>query len=247
MSPFDVGVTGALLAGLLSFLSPCVLPLVPPYLCFLGGVSAEQLTAQGSVTAGASRRVLLAAVAFVMGFGTVFVLMGASASAAGRLVTEYLPLLAQVAGIALVVLGLHFLGVLKVPWLYREIRYQPAVRPAGLAGAYLVGLAFAFGWTPCVGPVLAAILMLAASEESAWQGAGLLAGYALGIGIPFLAAAALARPFLLCLQRFRRHVRRVEQLMGVLLIATGVVFLSGKFNELGYWLLETFPGLGRLG
>jgi cytochrome c-type biogenesis protein len=247
MGGLEVGYAGAALAGLLSFLSPCVLPLVPPYLCFLAGVSMEHLRGGGEAPPGVGLRVFLHALAFVLGFATVFVALGASASAVGRLVADHLDVLAKVAGVLIVLLGLHFLGVFRVAALYRELRFHSAARPAGLAGAYVIGLAFAFGWTPCVGPVLAAILFVAAAEDSVWQGAGLLGVYALGIGVPFLLAALLARPFLAFMQRFRRHLHRVEQAMGAFLVITGVLFITGSVNAIGFWLLETFPALGRVG
>ncbi|MFQ5938268.1 MAG: cytochrome c biogenesis CcdA family protein [Acidiferrobacterales bacterium] len=249
MVGFDVSYVGAFVAGLLSFGSPCVLPLVPPYLCFLGGVTMDQLVSNG---AGASHsraagRVFAAALAFVLGFSTVFVAFGATATTFGRVVTDYLNVLSYVAGIVIILLGLHFLGVLRIGLLYREARFHIGQRPAGIVGAYAVGLAFAFGWTPCVGPVLAAILFVAAGEESALQGAALLAVYAAGIGIPFLAAALAARPFIAFMQRFRRHVQRVEQVMGVLLILTGILFLVGAMDDIAYWLLEAVPSLGTIG
>lgn len=247
MGEFDVGYAGAALAGLLSFLSPCVLPLVPPYLCFLAGVSIEQLSGTDDGEQAAGRRVFLCAVSFVLGFATVFIALGASASAVGRLVADHIDLLAKVAGVLIIVLGLHFLGAFKVSALYREFRFQTSARPAGLLGAYAVGLAFAFGWTPCVGPVLAAILFVAAAQDTVWKGAALLGVYALGIGVPFLLAALLARPFLALMKRFRRHLHRVEQAMGLLLVITGVLFITGSVNEVGFWLQETFPALGRVG
>lgn len=247
MTGMEVSLVGALLAGLLSFLSPCVLPLVPPYLCFLSGASIEQLSREGEIPVAVTRRVLLAAVAFVLGFGTVFVALGATASALGRMVADQLDLLGQIAGVVIILLGLHFLGVFRIALLFREARFQVAGRPSGLIGAYIIGLAFAFGWTPCVGPVLAAILLVAASESSAFHGAVLLGAYSVGIGVPFLAAAFAVRPFLELMKRFRRHLGRIEQVIGVLLIATGVLFLTGSINDIAFWLLETFPGLGRVG
>jgi len=184
MAGFDISYLAALVAGLLSFLSPCVLPLVPPYLCFLGGVSARQLGGAETLERAQAWRVVLAAAMFVLGFATVFIALGATATAFGQLVTQHLQWLGYVAGVIIIVLGLHFLGALRIPWLYREARLQVEQRPAGLLAAYVVGLAFAFGWTPCVGPVLAAILFVAASEDTAWHGAGLLAAYAAGIGAP---------------------------------------------------------------
>lgn len=158
MGGFEIGHAGALLAGILSFLSPCVLPLVPPYLCFLGGITFEQLDQPG-----VARRVPAMALAFVLGFTVVFVAMGATASAVGRLLAEHMTLLGQIAGVVIIVLGLHFLGVFRLMPLLREARFQPERHPTGLFGAFLVGLAFAFGWTPCVGPALAAILFVAGS------------------------------------------------------------------------------------
>ena len=242
---FDVGFGGAFIAGLLSFLSPCVLPLVPPYLCFVAGMSMEELS--GDAEPGASRNVAFAAFAFVLGFMTVFVALGVSASLVGQLVADHLTVLSYVAGAAIIVMGLHFLGVVRIPLLYREARFHPAARPAGLIGAYVIGLAFAFGWTPCVGPVLAAILFIAGSEETAAQGAALLTFYGLGIGIPFLLAALFAGPFMRFATRFRRHVATVEKTMGALLVVTGVLFAAGSMNTLSYWLLEAFPALGTFG
>jgi cytochrome c-type biogenesis protein len=247
MAGFDISYVAALVAGLLSFLSPCVLPLVPPYLCFLGGVSARQLGGAETLERAQAWRVVLAAAMFVLGFATVFIAFGATATAFGQLVAQHLQWLGYVAGAIIIVLGLHFLGALRIPWLYREARLQLEQRPAGLLAAYVVGLAFAFGWTPCVGPVLAAILFVAASEDTAWHGAGLLAAYAAGIGAPFLFAALAVRPFMAFMRRFRVHVHRIEQIMGVLLVLTGVLFLTGSMGTAAYWLLEAFPVLGRLG
>ncbi|MDZ7712760.1 MAG: cytochrome c biogenesis protein CcdA [Rhodovibrio sp.] len=248
----DVGYLGAFGAGILSFLSPCILPLVPPYLAFLGGVTltaAEGIQAQdpGDEAGRKAWGVFFAALAFVFGFTVVFTIMGATASSLGQMLSNHLDTLAIVAGVVIIVFGLHFLGVFRVNLFYREARFQTATRPAGLVGAFVVGLAFAFGWTPCVGPVLASILFVAGSQGSAIEGASLLTTYSLGIGIPFLAAALAAKPFMRFMQRFRRHIPKVEKAMGGLLVVTGVLFVTGMFNELGWWLLETFPSLGRVG
>ena len=248
MEGFDVTYPGAFVAGLLSFLSPCVLPLVPPYLCYLGGLTMEELADQQS--AGqyqASHRVFLSALAFVLGFSTVFVALGATASSIGQALASHLDSLAKLAGVIIIVLGLHFLGVFRFSLLFREARFQVTKRPAGLIGAYVVGLAFAFGWTPCVGPVLAAVLFVAGGEDSVARGAALLTAYAMGIGLPFLAASLAARPFMAFAARFRRGVVLVEKTMGALLVITGVLFLSGNFSVLAYWMLETFPSLGQVG
>ena len=248
MGGLDVSYVGAVTAGLLSFLSPCVLPLVPPYLCFLGGVSLDQLTGDDDATAGTvTKRVFSASLAFVLGFTTVFVALGATSSVVGQLVAEHLDLLAKIAGVIIILLGLHFVGVFRAGFLMREARFHVESRPAGLIGAYVIGLAFAFGWTPCVGPVLAAILFVAASKESVVQGASLLAVYSLGIGIPFLLAALAAGPFTRFMAKFRRHVRTIEIVMGLLLVGTGILFLTGTMSEIAYWILETFPALGKVG
>jgi cytochrome c-type biogenesis protein len=242
----EVTIIGAVFAGLLSFISPCVLPLVPPYLGFLAGVSMEELTGEGDNKA-ASQKVFLAALAFVAGFSTVFVLLGASASFLGQLVTQYIEYLGYIAGVLVIIMGLHFLGVFRIGLLYREARVHVERKPAGLVGAYLIGLAFAFGWTPCVGPILAAILFVAGSEESVGQGAVLLSAYALGLGIPFLLAALFAGPFMRGMTRFRKHMGLVEKAMGGILVLTGVMFLTGQMAVLSYWLLETFPAFSTIG
>ena len=243
----EVTYIGALVAGLISFLSPCVLPLVPPYICYLGGTTMEQLAGDEEMTPAMYWRVVMTSVLFVLGFTTVFVSLGATATVLGQLVAENLQELAYVAGVVIIVLGLHFLGILKIPLFYREARFHAETRPASMIGAYIIGLAFAFGWTPCVGPVLATILIIAGSQDSLLQGTTLLTSYALGIGLPFLLAALFARPFMTFMQRFRRYLGRVEMTLGALLVVTGVLFITGSMNEIGFWLLETFPALGRVG
>lgn len=241
----DVSIPAALLAGLISFLSPCVLPLVPPYLVYLSGLSLERF-ADAEPEPAVRRETVLGALLFVLGFSTVFVALGASASAAGDLLRAYSDVLAKIAGIAIIVMGLHFLGVLRLGWLTRQKRFE-IPKPVGLWGAYVMGLAFAFGWTPCIGPILAAILAVAASEATVAKGAGLLAIYSLGLGIPFLLAAFAVEPFAAFLARFRAHLGKVEKAMGGLLVLTGIAFLTGFINAFSYWLLETFPVLGTIG
>jgi cytochrome c-type biogenesis protein len=241
----DIALPAVFMAGLISFLSPCVLPLAPPYLTYLAGASIDQMTeASGDRTV--RRRAVLAALLFVLGFATVFILLGATASILGQTLRQHLDLLTTVAGIAIIVMGLHFIGVFRIGLLHREARFQgPAAR--GIWSAYLMGLAFAFGWTPCIGPVLAAVLSVAGREESVGRGAVLLAVYSAGLGVPFLLAAFAMRPFLRFLKRFRAHLGTVEMVMGVLLVLTGIAFLTGAMTDLSFWLLETFPALGRLG
>jgi cytochrome c-type biogenesis protein len=237
---------GVALAGLVSFLSPCVLPLVPPYLGYLGGTSMDQLADAKGVDDKVWRRVVLAAVFFVLGFTTVFVGLGAGASAFGQLIQTYKHQLSMVAGVVIILFGLHFLGILKIPLLYAEKRIHADMKGASLAGAYVIGLAFAFGWTPCIGPVLATVLALAANEASLTAGVSLLFIYSLGLGIPFILAAVAIRPFLGFMQRFRRHLGTVEKVMGVVLVLTGILFLTGSLNFLGQWLIDTFPVLARI-
>lgn len=232
-------------AGALSFLSPCVLPLVPPYLCFLAGTTLDKLTAEDAPRA-VTGRTLAAAALFVAGFSTVFVALGATASAIGSILLRNAPLLASAAGVAIIVMGLHFLGLFRIPLLMREARVE-VQKPVGLWGAYVMGLAFAFGWTPCIGPVLAAVLSVAASEATVASGAGLLALYALGLGVPFLIAALAMKPFVAFLKRFRAHLGTVEKVMGLLLVLTGIAFLTGWTATASFWLLETFPALQNLG
>ena len=241
----DVNYLAALVAGFVSFLSPCVLPLVPPYLVFLAGTSLERF-ADKEAEPQIKRETVAAAALFVLGFSTVFVALGASASVIGSLIRVYSGPLATIAGIAIIVMGLHFLGVTPIALLHRQKRLEVG-KPVGLWGAYVIGLAFAFGWTPCIGPILAAILAVAASEQTVAKGASLLAIYSLGLGVPFIAAAFAIEPFAAFLSRFRNHLHRVEQVMGALLVLTGIAFLTGSINQVSVWLLEAFPVLGKIG
>jgi cytochrome c-type biogenesis protein len=243
----QIGYAGAVLAGMLSFLSPCVLPLVVPYLGFLGGVTLRAAPGGAVAQVPDRARVLLAALSFVLGFATVFTVMGATASALSQLLADHMDSLALLAGGVLILFGLHVAGVLRLGPLNYEKRFHRAEKPVSVLGAYVVGLAFAFGWTPCVGPVLAGILTVAATRDGVAEGALLLSAYALGIGIPFLAAAAFVTPFLRFVARFRRHYQVVEWLAGGLLVVTGALVLLGSFQEIGAWMLDRWPGLGRLG
>ena len=241
----NVSVPAALIAGLISFLSPCVLPLVPPYLIYLTGATIEHV--EHDKTIAASRRaVMLSAALFVLGFSTVFVLLGASASLIGTLIRAWSAELSILAGIVIIVMGLHFLGLTRIGLLMREGRL-PIPKPVGLWGAYVMGLAFAFGWTPCIGPILAAILSIAAAEATVAKGAGLLAVYSAGLGIPFLIAAFMVEQFSSLFARMKRHLVNVERAMGILMIITGIAFLTGAISGVSIWLLETFPSLQSFG
>src|SRR3981081_194104 len=235
----DVSIPAALIAGLVSFLSPCVLPLVPPYLIYLTGATIEHV-ANDETNQASRRAVMSAAVMFVLGFSTVFVALGASASLIGGLVRAWSTELSVVAGIVIIVMGLHFLGLTRIGLFMREGRL-PIPKPVGLWGAYVMGLAFAFGWTPCIGPILAVILAIAASEATVTKGALLLLVYSLGLGIPFLAAAFTVERFAAFLARFRSYLPVVEKVMGGLLVLTGIAFLTGFVSEARYWLLEAVP------
>lgn len=254
----DVSIGAALFAGTISFLSPCVLPLVPPYLCFITGTSLEDLVDNKMRPKEERRQVMLAALLFVLGFSTVFVALGASASWLGSLLRAELGRqvelfgfsfnpITSVAGLVIIAMGLHFLGVFRMFWIAREVRYQHKAHPGGLFGAYLIGLAFAFGWTPCIGPVLGTILTIAASEQDVLKGAGLLAVYSLGLGIPFLLAAAGVGTFMGFLSGFRKHLGLVEKIAGALLVLSGVMFITGGVQAVSYWLIERFPVLLSLG
>jgi len=243
----DITLPAVFLGGLISFLSPCVLPLVPPYLCYLAGTSLDQLTGKEEMPRGVHLRVILASIAFVLGFTTVFVLLGASASAIGRLLVGNLDTLAKVAGVVIIAMGLHFIGVFRIPLLNREARYHGEIPAGGVVGAYVMGNAFAFGWTPCIGPVLAVVLAVAASRDTVLSGMGLLAVYSLGLGVPFVLAALGARPFMRFMARFRQYLGTVEKVMGGLLVVAGVMFITGSMTQFSYWLLETFPALGLIG
>jgi cytochrome c-type biogenesis protein len=231
-------------AGVLSFLSPCVLPLVPPYLTYMGGASFEQLRGDDRALRA---RIVFTSVFFILGFSAVFVTLGATATAFGQQFRQALPVLTPLAGIVIVAMGLHFLGVFRLAFLDREVRHRGPGIASGPVGGFLLGLAFAIGWTPCIGPILAAILSVAANENSALEGAALLGVYSLGLGVPFLLAGIAVGPFLAFFGRFKRNLGLVEKIVGVLLVLTGIMFLTGNFTRLSYWFLETFPLLGRLG
>src|SRR5664279_3902229 len=241
----NVPILTALIAGLVSFLSPCVLPLVPPYLVYLAGTSLERF-ADKEPEPRVRRETVTAALLFVLGFSTVFVALGASASVIGSLIRVYSGPLATIAGVAIIVMGLHFLGITPIALLHRQKRLEVA-KPVGLWGAYVMGLAFAFGWTPCIGPILAAILTVAAAEATMTKGAGLLAIYSAGLGIPFLIAAFMVEQFSSLFSRMKRHLANVERAMGVLMVLTGIGFLTGAVSNVSIWLLETFPSLQNFG
>jgi len=247
---FDISAGAAFLAGLVSFITPCVLPIVPPYLAYIAGVSFSELKGEntdGAVSRGVNRRVLYSSLAFVIGFTTVFVALGATASVLGQAMARYFDVLSKLAGVAILILGIHYIGLLRIPLLYKEARLDVKRSSSSLLGAYLIGLAFAFGWTPCVGPVLASVLFLAGSEGTAIQGAGLLLAYSAGMGLPFIFAGVFASRFLSISSRIKRHMALVEKFIGGLLVITGLLLISGSFSIIGFWLIEKFPIFATLG
>lgn len=245
---FDVTFAGALIAGLLSFLSPCILPIVPFYLSYLAGVGMNQVSADAEISPAVRRRAVLAATLFALGVITVFMGLGATATAFGQMVRDYFDILRWVAAAIIIVMGLHFLGVIRIGFLYRQVRAETGETDnLSLVGAYVIGLAFAFGWTPCVGPVLAAILFTAAGQDTASTGALLLFVYGLGMTLPFIVAAMFIGPFMRWMQRFRRHLPKIEKAMGVLLILFGVLIATNSINYIAQWMLETFPIFMQIG
>ncbi len=225
-----VGILAAFVAGLLSFLSPCVLPLVPGYVSFVSGFTLEQLTRGPSERLHA--RAALASLFFVLGFSLVFVLLGASASLAGQWLAAYKAPLSTAAGALVMLFGLHTMGVLPLRWLYLEKRFKTGGLAPGLGGAFLMGLAFAFGWTPCIGPILAGILALAARDASAQRGMLLLGVYSLGLGIPFILTGFATASFMRFFQGYKRYIRWGEILAGLLLVLVGFLILSRRLSIL---------------
>ncbi len=231
----------ALVAGMISFLSPCVLPIVPPYLAYMAGTSMED------VESGKNRKVIIAALFFVMGLSTVFMLMGIAASALGRTILQYQNAMTITGGIIVMLFGLHFLDIIRIPFLYREARIDAGDRGGSILGAYILGVAFAFGWTPCIGPILGTILFLVIEEGSVSKGAIMMAFYAFGLGLPFLLAAVFIRRSMVMMNRFKKHMAKVERISGVLLWTIGLMMLTGSFADLSFWLLERFPALASIG
>ncbi len=245
---FDVSFVGALLAGLLSFLSPCILPIVPFYLSYLAGVGMNQITADAQITPAMRRRALISALFFSLGVITVFMGLGATATVFGQLVREYFDILRWIAAAVIIAMGLHFLGVIRIGFLYRQLRANAGeTSNVSYAGAFVIGLAFAFGWTPCVGPVLTAILFTAAGQETVWQGVWLLFVYGAGMTLPFVLAALFIGPFMRFMVRFRGHLGVIEKIMGVLLILFGVLIATNSINVIAQWMLDYVPWFQTVG
>ncbi len=234
----------ALVGGMFSFLSPCVLPLVPAYICFITGNSYQDLQDGDKIDKWA---MLWPAIAFVLGFSTVFIALGAGASSVQGILLEYKEVFSYISGAMIIILGIHFTGLVKIPFLYREARFQTDNEQRGLIGAYVIGLAFAFGWTPCIGPILATILTLAATQEHFSEGVALLGVYSMGLGIPFIIASVGINKFLRASGRIKKHMRVIELTIGLLLIVTGIAIFTGSLQNLGFYLIEAMPWLAQIG
>ncbi|GMV07065.1 MAG: cytochrome C biogenesis protein CcdA [Gemmatimonadota bacterium] len=230
----------AFAAGVVSFLSPCVLPVVPSYLAFVSGLTLEEL--RDGTTSGARRAAVLHSLLFVLGFGAVFMTLGWAATAAGQAFARTLPWLSRLGGVALIVFGLYLAGLLRVPGLSREVRVHLASRPSGWAGSFLVGVAFGAGWTPCIGPVLASILLYAGMEATQGQGVLLLATYAVGLGIPFVAASAMFNGFLAGVQQVRKWMVPLGRAAGAVLVLVGALMVTGSYATLA----SILAGMGQL-
>ncbi len=238
----EVTLLAAFVAGVLSFISPCVLPLIPGYLSFVSGVTLDEMRGTGATASAAvRRRAVTMSLAFVLGFSLVFIGLGASATAIGTLLMEHLSLLGKIAGVVIILFGLHMMGVLKIGLLYSEKRMQTSGKPAGFFGAMLVGIAFAFGWTPCIGPILAAILAVAATQESVGEGVKLLAVYSAGLGVPFIATSLAINKFFAASARIRKHYHAIEVTSGVLLVVVGVLIFTNRFTVIAQLLTPYLP------
>ena len=242
----SVSLFGALVAGLISFISPCVLPIVPGYLSFISGINVTQMKGDARPQ-GMARRVGITSLAFVLGFSTVFVTLGAAATLVGYYLQQYKRELGMVGGVIIIILGLHTAGILPIKWLLYEKRAEVKTRPLGLLGAYVVGLAFAFGWTPCIGPILGAILLYASQQATVTEGVLLLSAYSLGLGIPFVLSGLAINEFFAAFGRIRRHMKAVEYVSGALLVGVGVLLMTDRLAVLAQYFAKLFPALTRIG
>ncbi len=243
----DISFLGAATAGILSFFTPCVLPMVPFYLCYMAGISMNELRGEDTISPTMQRRLVISSVFFALGVTSIFMLMGLGATSIGQVFGQWRQPLSYLSAAVLFAFGLHFLGVVRIPLLYREARFQGGDAPKTLAGAYVMGLAFGFGWTPCVGPALASILMIASGFGDIWKGAALLGVYGLGMTAPFIIAALFAKPFLNWMQKHMKYAAHVEKAMGVMLILFAVLIATNSINLIAQWMIETFPAFTQFG
>ena len=231
----------ALLAGVISFLSPCVLPIVPPYLAFMAGSSMDE------IEQGKSKKVIISALFFVLGLSTVFMMLGIAASALGRSLLRFQGEMTIAGGVIIIIFGLHFLGIFRIPFLYREARMDTGSKGGTFISAYVLGLAFAFGWSPCIGPILGTILFLVVDEGNIGRGMIMMGSYAFGLGLPFILAAVFITRAIGVMNRFKKHMRKVEIVSGLLMVTIGLLMITGWFTAMSFWLLEQFPALGAIG
>ncbi|MGB0959825.1 MAG: cytochrome c biogenesis CcdA family protein [Halocynthiibacter sp.] len=243
----DISFGGAALAGLLSFLSPCILPMVPFYLCYMAGISMSELRSDETIAPGAQRRLVFSAIAFALGVTSIFVLLGLGATALGQGFRAYQTELSYVAALVLLVFGLHFLGIMRIPFLYREARIESKSEPSNIFGAYVMGLAFGFGWTPCVGPALAAILFVASGMGEVWRGGVLLLVYGLAMTFPFVIAALFSKPFLAWAARNRKYLGHVEKIMGVMLVLFAILIATNSVNDIADFMIRNVPWFSKIG
>lgn len=243
----DISYWGATLAGFIAFFTPCILPMVPFYLSYMAGISMTELRGDGKIAPGAQKRLVLSAVMFALGVTTIFMLLGLGATALGQAFAQWKQTLSYVAAAVIFVFGLHFLGVIRIGFLYREARMESKADPSTVLGAYLMGLAFGFGWTACVGPVLASILFIASGMGELWRGGLLLACFGLGMTAPFVVAALFAKPFLAFMGRFRAYQGMVEKVMGIMLIIFAILIATNTVNVIANWMIELFPSFQTLG
>lgn len=237
----QISLVAAFVAGFLSFISPCVLPLIPGYVSFVSGVSIEDMRAGGAAPAASRRRVLITSLFFVLGFSLVFIALGAAATVVGKFLLARLPIFEKIAGVLLIGLGLHMMGVFRIGFLESDTRMHVQRKPAGALGAVLVGFAFAFGWTPCIGPILTPIMTLAATRETVGEGVRLLTVYSMGLGVPFLLTGLAINQFLAASARIRKHYRAIELVSGGLIIVVGVLLYTGQFTLIVRYLTPYLP------
>ncbi|MEO8362265.1 MAG: cytochrome c biogenesis CcdA family protein [Vicinamibacteria bacterium] len=242
----SVSLFTAFLAGIVSFISPCVLPIVPGYLSFISGINVNKFK-NLETPKDQARRVAITSIFFVLGFSTVFILLGAAATMVGYYLQQYKRVLGMVGGVVIIILGLHMMGVFRIKWLLGEMRAEVKTKPLGLLGAYVVGIAFAFGWTPCIGPILAGILLYASQQETVTQGVVLLAAYSAGLGIPFILSGLAVNWFFAASARIKKQMRAVEIVSGVLLIGVGLLLVTDRLSVLAQYFSKLFPSLATLG
>jgi len=239
MGVTNITFVGAFIAGLLSFLSPCVLPLIPSYITYITGISFAELQVDHP-SHEVRRRTILHSLLFILGFTFIFVMLGASASLIGNFLQSHMQAIRKVGGILIILFGIHLSGVLPIHFLLGDKRFVVKNRPAGYIGSFLIGVAFAAGWTPCIGPILASILMVAATEDTVWQGIALLLTYSLGLGIPFFLSSLALHQFLIIFNRFKKYIRIFEITTGIFLIIVGVLVFTNSLTVLQGWAERIF-------